>query len=75
VRYREDNQQDLERARQLVRVWRGEHPQGTVDEMVAALIGQFRPDYEPVLRGVLAGQEMHGAKIVTGISITDGPRG
>jgi hypothetical protein len=58
----------------LVKQWRDEHPQGAPDEMVAALGGQFRAGYEPVLRGVLAALELHGAKIVTGISITGGSR-
>ena len=54
--------------------WRDEHPQGAPDEMAAALADQFRAGYEPVLRGVLAAIELHGAKIVTGITIAGGPR-
>jgi hypothetical protein len=42
--------------------------------MVAAFAGEFREGYGPVLRGVLAALELHGAKIVTGISITGGLR-
>jgi hypothetical protein len=45
-----------------VRKWRAEHPQGTAGE----LGGQFHPDYEPVLRGVLAALELHGDRIITG---------
>lgn len=74
MRFREDNPEDLDRARDLVKKWRDEHPQGTPGEMAAALANQFRDGYEPVLRGVLAALELHGAKIVTGISITGGPR-
>jgi hypothetical protein len=47
VRFREDNPEDLDRARALVKQWRDEHPQGAPDEMAAALAGQFRAGYEP----------------------------
>jgi hypothetical protein len=33
--------------------WREQHPEGTGEELVAALGGQFHPDYGPVLRGML----------------------
>jgi hypothetical protein len=62
VRFRDDNAEDLDRARAAVRKWRAEHPQGTAGE----LGGQFHPDYEPVLRGVLAALELHGDRIITG---------
>lgn len=74
MRFRDDDPEDLDRARRLVREWRAGHPTGTAVEMVAALASEFRPGYEPVLRGVLAALELHGAKIVTSISITGGPR-
>ena len=74
MRFREDKSGDLDRARPLVQAWRDEHPQGTAEEMLTALAGQFREGYEPVLRGVLAALELHGAKIVTGITVTGGPR-
>jgi hypothetical protein len=74
VRFRESNPEDLDRARQLVAKWRDENPQGSAEEMLRTLGGQFREGYEPVLRGVLAAIELHGAKIVTGITITGGPR-
>jgi hypothetical protein len=33
--------------------WREQHPEGTGEELVAALGGQVHPDYGPVLRGML----------------------
>lgn len=66
VRFRDDNAEDLDRARAVVRKWRAEHPQGTAGELVAELGGQFHLDYEPVLRGVLAALELHGDRIITG---------
>lgn len=74
MRYREDNPEDLDRARSAVRKWRAEHPQGTAEQLVADLGSQFPSGYEPVLRGVLAALKLHGAKIVTGVSITGGGR-
>ena len=74
MRFRDDRPEDLARARKAVREWRAEHPQGTADELVADLGGQFHPGYGPVLRGVLAAIELHGAKIVTGITVTGSGR-
>jgi len=74
VRFRDESAEDLERARAAVNEWRDQHPQGTADELVAELGGQFKPGYGTVLRGVLAAIELHGAKLVTGITITGSPR-
>jgi len=71
VRFRDDSAEELARARSEVRAWRQQHPQGTADELVADLGGQFHPDYGPVLRGVLAALELHSAKITTGISVLE----
>jgi hypothetical protein len=72
VRFREDKPEDLDRARTKVREWRAKNPKGTVEEMLAALGGQFHKDYAPVLRSVLFRDEMDGAEIATGISIIAG---
>ncbi len=53
MRFREDSPEDLARARAAVAEWREQHPEGTGEEIVAALGGQFHPDYGPVLRGML----------------------
>ncbi|HET9969796.1 MAG TPA: hypothetical protein VFQ68_16295 [Streptosporangiaceae bacterium] len=71
MRFREDSAEELARARSEVRAWRQQHPQGTADELVADLGGQFHPYYGPILRGVLAALELHGAKIITGISVLE----
>jgi len=71
VRFREDRTEDLARARQAVTAWRGEHPQGTAEELIADLGDQFHPDYGPVLRAVLFALDSHEAKITTGVSIVE----
>jgi hypothetical protein len=48
-----ENPAELARARAAVAAWRDQHPEGTAEQLVAALGGQFRPDYGPVLRGAL----------------------
>ncbi len=44
---------ELDRARAAVAAWRDQNPAGTAGQLVAALGGQFRKDYGPVLRGIL----------------------
>jgi len=53
VRVRADSTEELARARAAVAEWREQHPEGTGEELVAALGGQFHPDHGPVLRGML----------------------
>jgi hypothetical protein len=53
MRFREDNPEDLDRARTAVAKWREQNPAGTQDQLLAALSPQFHPDYTPVLRAVL----------------------
>ena len=53
MRSRADSPEELERARAAVAAWREQHPEGTADQLVDALGGQYRPDYGPVLRGML----------------------
>jgi hypothetical protein len=72
VRFREIKPGDLERAREAIRQWRAQHPEGTAEEMLAALGGEFHPDFAPVLRSVLFRDELDGAEIANGISIITG---
>jgi len=68
VRYRDDNQADLTRARTAVTAWRDQNPAGTGDELVAAVGRQCDPDYGVVLRAVLIAADRHRAREVTGIA-------
>jgi hypothetical protein len=43
-----------------------QNPQGTADQLVAALGGRFHPDYGPALRSVLFTVDRHRARVVTG---------
>ncbi len=72
MRYRDDKPEDLERAREAVRDWRAADPDGTPDEMLAALAGEFHPDYGPLLRAVLFRTDLRDAKVTTGITIIAG---
>jgi hypothetical protein len=65
VRFREDNPEDLARARTEVAAWRAGHPAGTGEELVAALGHRFHRDYAPVLRAVLFAVDRHRAHQVT----------
>jgi hypothetical protein len=69
MRYRENKPEDLKRARAAVAAWRGQYPQGTAEQLVHDLGGQFHRDYGVVLRAVLFAVDLHGAKITTGLSI------
>ena len=53
VRFREDTPAEQARARAEVAAWRGQNPDGTVDDMLAALGSRFHKDYGPVLRSAL----------------------
>jgi hypothetical protein len=66
MRYRENKPEDLERARAAVAAWRDQRPQGTAEQLVEDLGGQFHRDYEPVLRSVLVVVDRHRAWEVTG---------
>jgi hypothetical protein len=65
VRFREDNPEDLVRARAEVTVWRAGHPAGTGEELVAALGHRFHWGYAPVLRAVLFAVDRHRSHQVT----------
>jgi hypothetical protein len=69
VRYREDKPEDLERARATVATWRGQHPQGTAEQLVADVGPNVHKGYGPVLRAVLFAVDSHEAKITTGVSV------
>ena len=56
MRFRQDSAEELARARAAVAEWRDQNPEGRADQLVAALGAQFRPDYGPVLRGILFGR-------------------
>jgi hypothetical protein len=72
VRFREDNPEDLARARVEVAAWRTQHCAGTGEELVAAIGYRFHRDYGPVLRAVLFGVDRHNARQVTGVAGSDG---
>ena len=67
MRFSEDKPADLERARAAVAAWRTQNPDGTSSDMVAAIGGQFHPDYGPVLRAMLFTVDRRRARIITGI--------
>lgn len=48
--HRDDNPKDLDRARAVVAQWHQENPEGTAEQLIAAVGHQFHPDYGPVLR-------------------------
>ena len=73
MRFRDDNQADLTRARIAVTAWRDQNPAGTSDELVAAVGRQFHPDYDVVLRAVLFAVDRHRARDDTGIATAQTP--
>jgi hypothetical protein len=68
MRYRENKPENLMRARTAIAAWRVQHPQGTAEQLVWDLGGQFHRDYHVVLRAVLFAVDSHAAKITTGLS-------
>ncbi len=67
MRYREDKPADLARARAAVKAWREENPDGTPEQLVAAVGPRFHRDWAPVLRAMLYVADRHAARVVTGI--------
>lgn len=65
MRFREDNPEDLARARTEITAWRAEHPAGTDEELMDAIGHRFHRDYVPVLRAVLFAVDRHRAHQVT----------
>lgn len=67
MRFREDTPAEQARARDEVAAWREHCPQGTPDEMLAAIGCRFHRDYGPVLRAALEVLDRHAARQVTGV--------
>lgn len=67
VRYHEDTEEELVRARAAVTTWRNRNPAGTGEEPLAAVGDQFYRDYGVVLRAVLFAVDRHRARQVTEI--------
>lgn len=65
MRFRVDSPQELTRARAAVSAWREEHPDGTGEQLVAALGGQFHRDYGAVLRVVFFAADQRRAHEIT----------
>lgn len=65
MRFREDNPEELPRARTEVAAWRDQHPAGTGEQLVAVLGHRFHRDHAPVLRAVLFAVDRHRAHQVT----------
>jgi hypothetical protein len=66
VRFRDDNPEDLARARAAVASWREHNPSGTAEELISAIGHQFHRDYDVVLRAVLFAVDRHRAREITG---------
>lgn len=71
-RWRDENQEELDKLRTAVRGWRDANPDGSPDEMVQALAAQFRADYEPVLHGALFSIDMRDVHVTAGMTIISG---
>ena len=74
MRYRENKPENLMRARTAVAAWRVQHPQGTAEQLVWDLGGQFHRDYGVVLRAVPFAADSHAAKITAGLSAVEAVR-
>jgi hypothetical protein len=72
VRFREDTEKERSQARDAVKAWRQENPDGAPDEMVAAVGPGFHKDYGPLLRAMLYRAGLRDAKVTTGITIIAG---
>jgi hypothetical protein len=66
VRFREDNPEDLARARAEVAAWRDRNPAGTAEDLVTVIGHRYHRDYGPVLRAVLFTVDRHRARQITG---------
>jgi|HubBroStandDraft_1064217.scaffolds.fasta_scaffold493214_1 hypothetical protein len=67
MRFRDERPGELDRARAAVGEWRDANPEGSREQMLAALSHLFHPDYAIVLRGVLVAVDRNRARQVTGI--------
>ncbi len=75
MRFRENNPNELAKARAAVTAWRNQNPIGSGEEMIAAIGHQFHRDYGVVLRAVLFAADRHRALEVTGITTGDAAPG
>ena len=67
MRFREDNPEDLVRARAEIAAWRAPAPGwGQAEELVAAVGHRFHRNYAPVLHAVLFVVDRHRAHKITG---------
>jgi hypothetical protein len=66
MRFRDEKPGDMDRAREVVTAWRAEHPQGTAEQMLADVGGQFHPEWGIVLRGTLFAVDRKAPTQVTG---------
>jgi hypothetical protein len=71
MRFSEDTPAVQARARAEVAAWREQHPDGTVDDMLAALGPRFHKDYGPVLRSALFRADEQRDRQGTGTAGTD----
>jgi len=72
VRYREDTPAEQERARAAVEQWRGAHPDGSPEEMLAEIGPGFDKDYGPVLRAALFRADTDAAHVRAGTTDVTG---
>lgn len=63
--------EDLARVRTAAREWQERNPQGTAEQHIAGIGGQFHREYGPVLRGILSAVDSRGAKITTGVPVVE----
>jgi hypothetical protein len=69
VRFRDEKPGDMDRAREAVREWRAQHPEGTPDQLVADIGGEFHHgEWAAVLRSILHVADRHAARAVSGIT-------
>jgi hypothetical protein len=66
MRFRDERPADVDRARAAAAAWRDQNPEGTPEDLIAAVGCQFHRDYAVVLRGVLFTVDRHRARQITG---------
>jgi hypothetical protein len=66
MRFRDEKPADLDRARAAAAAWRDQNPEGTPEDLIAAVGCQFHPGYAVVLRDVLFALDRHRARQITG---------
>ena len=67
MRFRDEKPGDMDRAREVVREWRAQHPDGAPDQLVADIGDEFHHgEWAPVLRSILQVADRHAARVVPG---------